>query len=150
MGLAYASKLYRHNPGLRPFTQFSRNGDEVAFGTIGNASTSEGLFFEAINAAGVLQVPMLVAVWDDEYGISVPAEYQATKGDISKVLAGFERNEEEEGYEICRVKGWDYQPCARCLCRQPSCAGKNIYRAGPCSGNDSATGAFYFWFARTL
>ena len=109
LGLAYASKLYRQNPGLQDLKQFSRNGNEVAFGTIGNASTSEGMFFEAINAAGVLQVPMLVSVWDDGYGISVPAEFQTTKGSISEILAGFQRNsEEEQGYEIFKVKGWDY------------------------------------------
>jgi pyruvate/2-oxoglutarate/acetoin dehydrogenase E1 component/TPP-dependent pyruvate/acetoin dehydrogenase alpha subunit len=108
LGLAYASKLYRNNPALKPLNTFSHNGDEIAFGTIGNASTSEGLFFETINAAGVLQVPMLVAIWDDEYGISVPAEYQTTKGDISKVLSGFQRTEDESGYEIYRVKGWDF------------------------------------------
>ncbi|MCJ8167421.1 thiamine pyrophosphate-dependent enzyme [Pontibacter sp. E15-1] len=109
VGLAYASKLYRQNPGLQHLTQFSNRGNEVAFGTIGNASTSEGMFFEAINAAGVLQVPMLVSVWDDGYGISVPAAYQTTKGSISEILAGFQRNsEDEQGYEIFRVKGWDY------------------------------------------
>ncbi|MHA6248109.1 alpha-ketoacid dehydrogenase subunit alpha/beta [Pontibacter sp. CAU 1760] len=109
VGLAYASKLYRQNPGLQHLEQFSANGNEVAFGTIGNASTSEGMFFEAINAAGVLQVPMLVSVWDDGYGISVPAEYQTTKGSISEILSGFQRNaEDEQGYEIFKVKGWDY------------------------------------------
>ncbi len=109
VGLAYASKLYRQNPDLQGMQQFSVNGNEVAFGTIGNASTSEGMFFEAINAAGVLQVPMLVSVWDDGYGISVPAEYQTTKGSISEILAGFQRNSREEhGYEIFKVKGWDY------------------------------------------
>ncbi|GGG01991.1 alpha-ketoacid dehydrogenase subunit alpha/beta [Pontibacter amylolyticus] len=109
VGLAYASKLYRQNPDLQGMQQFSVNGNEVAFGTIGNASTSEGMFFEAINAAGVLQVPMLVSVWDDGYGISVPAEYQTTKGSISEILAGFQRNSrEEQGYEIFKVKGWDY------------------------------------------
>ena len=109
LGLAYASKLFRQNPGLQGLKQFSMNGNEVAFGTIGNASTSEGMFFEAINAAGVLQVPMLVSVWDDGYGISVPSELQTTKGSISEILSGFQRNsEEEQGYEIFRVKGWDY------------------------------------------
>ena len=108
LGLAYASKLYRNNPALKHLKTFSRNGNEIAFGTIGNASTSEGLFFETLNAGGVLQVPMLVAVWDDDYGISVPASYQTTKGDISKVLAGFQRTEDEPGYEIYRVKGWDF------------------------------------------
>ncbi|CAN5409819.1 alpha-ketoacid dehydrogenase subunit alpha/beta [soil metagenome] len=109
LGLAYASKLYRNNPELKDFTQFSINGNEVAFGTIGNASTSEGMFFEAFNAAGVLQVPMLISVWDDDYGISVPKEYHTTKGDISKVLQGFQRSEGENGFEIFRVKGWEYE-----------------------------------------
>ncbi|MGV3538338.1 MAG: alpha-ketoacid dehydrogenase subunit alpha/beta [Rufibacter sp.] len=109
VGLAYASKLYRQNPELHQFTDFSINGNEIAFGTIGNASTSEGVFFEAINAAGVLQVPMLVSVWDDGYGISVPAKYQTTKESISEILAGFQRNEEGgQGYEIFKAKGWDY------------------------------------------
>ncbi|UPL50410.1 alpha-ketoacid dehydrogenase subunit alpha/beta [Hymenobacter sublimis] len=109
VGLAYASKLYRQNPELHQFSQFSVNGNEVAFGTIGNASTSEGMFFEAINAAGVLQIPMLVSVWDDHYGISVPAEYQTTKQNISEILKGFQREGEgQDGFEIFRVKGWDY------------------------------------------
>lgn len=109
VGLAYASKLYRENPELQNLKNFSVNGNEIAFGTIGNASTSEGMFFEAINAGGVLQVPMLVSVWDDGYGISVPAKYQTTKGSISEILAGFQRNGEgEQGYEIFKVKGWDY------------------------------------------
>lgn len=109
VGLALASKLFRGNPGLKSFTDLSTNGNEIAFGTIGNASTSEGMFFEAINAAGVLQVPMLTSVWDDEYGISVPKEYQTTKGNISKILSGFQRNKNEKGYEIFSVKGWDYE-----------------------------------------
>jgi 2-oxoisovalerate dehydrogenase E1 component len=108
VGLAYASKLFRNNPELAAYTELSTAGNEIAFGTIGNASTSEGHFFEAINAAGVLQVPMLVSVWDDEYGISVPADYQTTKGSISKILAGFQRTKNEKGYEIFTAKGWDY------------------------------------------
>jgi 2-oxoisovalerate dehydrogenase E1 component len=108
VGLAYASKLFRNNPGLATFSNLSNKGNEIAFGTIGNASTSEGMFFESINAAGVLQIPMLTAVWDDDYGISVSQEYQTTKGSISKVLAGFQRNENEKGYEIFTVRGWDY------------------------------------------
>ena len=109
VGLAYASKLYRQNPELHPFSQFSDHGNEVAFGTIGNASTSEGMFFEAINAAGVLQIPMLVSVWDDHYGISVPAEYQTTKQSISAILQGFQREGEgQDGLEIFVVRGWDY------------------------------------------
>jgi pyruvate/2-oxoglutarate/acetoin dehydrogenase E1 component/TPP-dependent pyruvate/acetoin dehydrogenase alpha subunit len=108
VGLAYASKLFKQNPELAYLKNFSVNGNEVAFGTIGNASTSEGVFFEAINAAGVLQVPMAISVWDDGYGISVPAKYQTTKEDISEVLKGFQREEGTNGYEIFKVKGWDY------------------------------------------
>jgi 2-oxoisovalerate dehydrogenase E1 component len=108
LGMAYASKLFRNNPGLAQFENLSINGNEIAFGTIGNASTSEGMFYEAINAAGVLQVPMLMSVWDDHYGISVPQEFHTTRGSISKVLAGFSRNENENGFEIFTVKGWDY------------------------------------------
>lgn len=109
LGIAYASKLYRQNADLHTFTEFSNQGNEISFGTIGNASTSEGLFYETINAAGVLQVPMLMSVWDDEYGISVPKEYHTTKGSISKVLSGFKRTKKEKGYEIFTVKGWDYE-----------------------------------------
>lgn len=108
LGLAYASKLFRQNPALHAYTQFSTNGNEIAFGTIGNASTSEGMFFEAINAAGVLQVPMLTSVWDDGYGISVSQEYHTTKESISKALAGLQRTKTEKGFEIITVKGWDY------------------------------------------
>ncbi|OGX88814.1 alpha-ketoacid dehydrogenase subunit alpha/beta [Hymenobacter coccineus] len=109
VGLAYASKLYRLNPALHPFSDFSVNGNEVAFGTIGNASTSEGMFFEALNAAGVLQIPLLVSVWDDHYGISVPAKYHTTKQSISAMMAGLQREGEgEPGFEIFEVKGWDY------------------------------------------
>lgn len=107
LGLAQASKIYRNVEGIDP-TKFSKGGDEVAWGTIGNASTSEGLFFETINAAGVLQVPMVVSVWDDEYGISVHAKHQTTKESISKILAGFQRDQEDTGYEILKVNGWDY------------------------------------------
>lgn len=109
LGLAYASKLFRQNSELAKYKDLSNNGNEIAFGTIGNASTSEGMFFETINAAGVLQVPMLTSVWDDDYGISVPNEFQTTKGSISKILEGFQRNEEDKGFEIYTVKGWDYE-----------------------------------------
>lgn len=108
VGLAYASKLFRNNPGLSSYKDLSNKGNEIAFGIIGNASTSEGMFFEAINAAGVLQIPMLTAVWDDGYGISVPQEFQTTKGSISKILAGFQRDNSEKGFEIFTVNGWDY------------------------------------------
>jgi 2-oxoisovalerate dehydrogenase E1 component len=108
LGLAWASKLYRNNPELEKVKGFSNGGNEVAFGTIGDASTSEGIFFEAINAAGVLQVPMAISVWDDGYGISVPARYQTTKENISEILKGFERNDKGEGYLIFRANGWDY------------------------------------------
>ena len=107
LGLAQASKLYRQLENV-PSEGFSDQGNEVAWGTIGNASTSEGHFFETINAAGVLQVPMIVSIWDDAYGISVPAQYQTTKENISEILKGFQRTESEDGYEIFRVQGWDY------------------------------------------
>jgi len=108
VGLAHASKLFRENKELDYLKHFSVNGNEVAFGTIGNASTSEGVFFEAINAAGVLQIPMAISIWDDAYGISVPAKFQTTKEDISEVLKGFQRADDAAGYEIYKVKGWDY------------------------------------------
>ncbi len=108
LGLAQASKIYRHVKGLENFTKFSNKGNEVAWGTIGNASTSEGLFWETINAAGVLQVPMIISIWDDEYGISVPAKYHTTKENISEVLKGFQREEGTNGFEIFTVKGYDY------------------------------------------
>ncbi len=108
LGLAQASKIYRNVAGIDA-EKFSRNGNEIAWGTIGNASTSEGLFWETINAAGVLQVPMVMNVWDDEYGISVHARHQTTKQNISEVLKGFQRDKgENNGYEIFAVNGWDY------------------------------------------
>ncbi len=108
LGLAQASKIYRNVAGLESNMNFSNKGNEVAWGTIGNASTSEGLFFETINAAGVLQVPMVMSVWDDEYGISVHAKHQTTKENISEILKGLQRDDKNNGYEILRVKGWDY------------------------------------------
>jgi pyruvate/2-oxoglutarate/acetoin dehydrogenase E1 component/TPP-dependent pyruvate/acetoin dehydrogenase alpha subunit len=108
VGLAHASKYYRENQAIIGENQFSVNGNEVAWGTIGNASSSEGHFFEAINAGGVLQIPMVVSVWDDSYGISVHAKYQTTKENISEILKGFQRDEKGEGYQIFTVKGWDY------------------------------------------
>ncbi len=108
LGLAYASKLYRENKELIDFEDFSINGNEIAFGTIGNASTSEGPFWETMNAAGVLQVPMVMSIWDDEYGISVPQKFHTVKESISEALAGFQKTDEKEGFEIFTVKGWDY------------------------------------------
>ncbi|SHE36298.1 Pyruvate/2-oxoglutarate/acetoin dehydrogenase complex, dehydrogenase (E1) component [Psychroflexus salarius] len=107
LGLAQASKIYRHESNIDG-TNFSKNGNEIAWGTIGNASTSEGLFWETFNAAGVLQVPMVINVWDDDYGISVHARHQTTKENISKILMGFQRDDNDDGYEIIVVKGWDY------------------------------------------
>ncbi|MDG1394715.1 MAG: thiamine pyrophosphate-dependent enzyme [Flavobacteriaceae bacterium] len=107
LGLAQASKIYRNLKDIDS-EKFSNSGNEVAWGTIGNASTSEGVFFETINAAGVLQVPMVVSVWDDEYGISVHAKHQTTKENISEILKGFQRDSHHTGYEILRVNGWDY------------------------------------------
>ncbi|HTF05212.1 MAG TPA: thiamine pyrophosphate-dependent enzyme [Bacteroidia bacterium] len=110
LGLALASKHYRKNTDLQSarFEKFSRQGNEIAFGTIGDASTSEGLFWETMNAAGVMQVPMLVSVWDDGYGISVPKQYQTTKESISEALAGFQRTAEKKGFQILKTRGWDY------------------------------------------
>lgn len=109
VGLAYASKLYRTLDELKSMTQFSSNGDEIAWGTIGNASCAEGMFWEAINAGGVLQVPMIVSIWDDNYGISVPNEFQMTKGHISELLKGFQREpKQKQGFDIYAVRGWDY------------------------------------------
>lgn len=107
LGLAQASKVYR-NRSIKGSSKFSISGDEIAWGTIGNASTSEGLFFEVMNAAGVMQVPMVMSVWDDEYGISVPAEYHTIKQSISDALKGFSRDENTQGFEVIKVKGWDY------------------------------------------
>jgi 2-oxoisovalerate dehydrogenase E1 component len=110
LGLAYASHFYKKNEELQKgkFLNFSNKGNEVAFGTIGDASTSEGLFWETINAAGVLQVPMLMSVWDDGHGISVPKKYQTTKESISEILKGFQRENGGNGFEILKTKGWDY------------------------------------------
>ncbi len=107
LGLAQASNIYRNVKGINT-TNFSSKGNEIAWGTIGNASTSEGLFFETINAAGVLQVPMIISVWDDEYGISVHAKHQTTKENISEILKGFQRDNTSKGYEIFKVNGWNY------------------------------------------
>jgi 2-oxoisovalerate dehydrogenase E1 component len=110
LGLAMASKYYKENIHLqsKEFNKFSNKGNEIAFGTIGDASTSEGLFWETINAAGVMQIPMLVSVWDDGHGISVPKKYQTTKESISEILKGFQRENGGTGYEIFKTKGWDY------------------------------------------
>ena len=105
LGLAQASKLYRKN---NTKNKFSNKGNEVAWGTIGNASTSEGIFFEVLNAAGVHQVPMVISVWDDDYGISVESKDQTIKQSISEALAGFQRTKDKKGFEILTVNGWDY------------------------------------------
>ncbi len=126
LGLAMASKQYRNTPVLqnKDSEKFSKNGNEIAFGTIGDASTSEGMFWEAINAAGVMQVPMLVSVWDDGYGISVPKSYQTTKNSISEALKGMQRDKNSPGYEILKAKAWDYSALceiyekAAALCRK--------------------------------
>lgn len=111
VGLAFASKIYRNNEALKnnsDFQKFTNEGNEIVFGTIGDASTSEGPFWESINAIGVLQVPVVMSVWDDGYGISVPREFQTTKGSISEALSGMQRTKEKEGFEILTTKGWDY------------------------------------------
>lgn len=110
LGLALASKHYRQNKELQSatFQKFSHSGNEIAFGTIGDASTSEGLFWETMNAASVMQIPMLVSVWDDGYGISVPKKYQTTKESISEALSGFQRTADHAGFQIFKTRGWDY------------------------------------------
>jgi pyruvate/2-oxoglutarate/acetoin dehydrogenase E1 component/TPP-dependent pyruvate/acetoin dehydrogenase alpha subunit len=108
LGLAFASKAFRNIPELHELSELSDKGNEVCFCTIGDASTSEGQFWESINAAGVLQVPLVVFVWDDGYGISVPKKYQTTKGSISEALRGMQREENTNGFQIYKVKGWDY------------------------------------------
>ena len=108
LGLAFASKSFRNTEGLKHYTELSDNGNEVCFCTIGDASTSEGHFWETMNAAGVLQVPLAVFVWDDGYGISVPKKYQTTKASISDALSGLQKNENSNGIEIYKLKGWDY------------------------------------------
>lgn len=108
LGLAFASKVFRNVKALEQFSHLSKNGNEVCFCTIGDASTSEGHFWESVNAAGVLQVPLAVFVWDDGYGISVPKKYQTTKGSISEALSGFQKQEGTNGFNIYKVKGWDY------------------------------------------
>lgn len=110
LGLAQASKVYRNEKALKgkEWKKFSNKGNEIAFGTIGDASTSEGVFWETINAAGVLQVPMIMSVWDDGWGISVSKKYQTTKESISEVLSGFQRTKDQAGYEILTAKAWDY------------------------------------------
>ena len=108
LGLGLASKFYRNNPELKDKKQFSNAGNEVAFGTIGDASTSEGMFWEAINAAGVMQVPVVMSIWDDGHGISVPKEFQTIKESISEALSGFQRTADKKGFEILKTKGWDY------------------------------------------
>jgi len=109
LGLAFASKKYRESNTLNTSTNFSNNGNEVCFCSIGDASTSEGVFFETINAAGVLRVPLAIFVWDDGYGISVPSKYQTTKQSISEALEGFRVNEKGEGFDIYTLKAWDYK-----------------------------------------
>ena len=109
VGLAYASKLYRKLEDLQSFSNFSNNGNEVAWGTIGNASCAEGMFWETVNAIGVLESPAIISIWDDGYGISVPNKYQVTKDNVGEILAGFQRkSKDESGYEIFTVKAWDY------------------------------------------
>src|ERR1043166_4333390 len=109
VGLAWASKLYRALDAPQDATHFSRNGDEIAWGTIGNASCAEGMFWESLNAAGVIGIPMVVSIWDDGFGISVPNEFQITKSNLSELLKGFQRERgSKQGFDIYTVKGWDY------------------------------------------
>src|SRR5690625_7748352 len=106
--LSQALKLYRNLNEFKQLTKFSKGGQENDWGNIVDASTSEGIFLKTLNAAGVLQVPMVISVWDDEYGISVPKKYQTIKESISKALRGFKRTKRQPGFEILTVKAWDY------------------------------------------
>ena len=108
VGLAYASKLFRHLPELEHLTQFSHNGDEIAWGTIGNASCAEGMFWETVNAIGVLQCPAIISIWDDGYGISVTNDFQVTKSNVGELLKGFARVGNSPGYQLYTVRGWNY------------------------------------------
>ena len=112
VGLGLASKIYR-NDNVKDSEKFSKNGNEIVWGTIGNASTSQGIFFEAVNACGVLQIPAVISVWDDDYGISVHNKDHTTKESISKALSGFQIDKGSAGIEILEVKGWDYQSLIR-------------------------------------
>ena len=105
--LGRASKIYRYNK-IKNSSKFSNNGNEIVWGSIGNASTSQGVFFESVNACGVLQIPAVISIWDDEYGISVDNKYHTTKESISKALNGFKLTKNQSGIEILKVKGWDY------------------------------------------
>ncbi len=126
VGLGYASHLYRELTELHHLTQFSQQGNEVAFGTIGNASTAEGLFWESINAIGVLHAPVIISIWDDEYGISVPNVHQITKGNLSELLAGFQHEPGVPGgYELFTVKGWDYSALIETYARAAELARSN-------------------------
>ena len=107
LGLAQASRIYK-NVDIPGAEKFSNKGSEIAWGTIGDAATSEGLFFETVNAAGVMEIPVILSIWDDNYGISVSSKYQTTKGNISEALKGFKRDNKSNGFEIFSVKGWDY------------------------------------------
>ena len=108
IGLGLASKLFRRDKNLHQFTTLSNNGNEIVFGTIGDGSTSEGIFLEAINAMGVLQIPVVMSVWDDGHAISVPVEKQTTKGSISEALKGFAKENDSNGIEILKARGWNY------------------------------------------
>ena len=109
VGLAYASRLYRELVELNQFTQFSNNGNEIAFGTIGNAATSEGMFWESLNAIGLLRSPALITIYDDGYGISVTNQHQMLKQDLSELLKGFQRTPgSRDGYDLYTIPGWDY------------------------------------------
>ena len=113
VGLAQASTLYRKSPELEKYDQFSKKGNEVVFGTIGNASCAEGHFWEALNAIGVIQAPAVISIWDDDYGISVPNEFQITKKSLSEMLEGFQRTDSDRGFELFTVRGWEYKELIR-------------------------------------
>jgi TPP-dependent pyruvate/acetoin dehydrogenase alpha subunit len=144
VGLGYASKLYRENKRLHRPSKFSKTGNEIAFGTIGNASTSEGLFWEAMNAVESVQVPVLMSVWDDDYGISVHARCQTTKQSISKIMAGFDYEKELKGIAIHVVKGWDYEALVETYTKAAeSCRRDHIPQLVHVIDDDPATGPLH-------
>ena len=145
LGLAFASKFFRNIEVLKQFTDLSDNGNEVCFCTIGDASTSEGHFWETMNAAGVLQVPLAVFVWDDGYGISVPKKYQTTKSSISEALSGLQKEEDTNGINIYNLKGWDYAGMCEIFEEGIQNIKRNTYTCSfSCGRNNTTTRAFYF------
>ncbi len=147
--LAQASKLYRENK-INNNEKFSNNGNEIVCGTIGNASAAEGLFFEAVNAAAIIQVPIVLSIYDDGYGISVANDKQMTKGSVSEALAGFQKIDDSTGLEILTVKGWDFTALMKTYSHAENWPGRNIYRSSSCSRTHPTSWPFHIRLTRTL